>query len=103
MSDTSFWSLKLGDILTVLALGLSPLVAVLLQKWFESRGATLNQRRWIFKTLMTTRTAPLDLNHVQALNMIALEFRDRKYQALRRKWEILFEASQRRVSGSTMA
>jgi hypothetical protein len=37
---------------------------------------------------MTTRTAPLDSNHVQALNMIALEFRDRKYEALRRKWEI---------------
>ena len=82
MSDT-FWTLKLGDILTILAVGLSPLIAVLLQKWFESKGATLNQRRWIFKTLMTTRTAPLDLNHVQALNMIALEFRDRKYEALR--------------------
>lgn len=88
MPDTSFWSLKFGDILMILAVGLSPLVAVLIQKWFESRGATLSQRRWIFKTLMTTRTAPLDLNHVQALNMIALEFRDRKYETLRRKWEL---------------
>src|ERR1700751_4348065 len=88
MPDPAFWSLKFGDILTICAIGLSPLVAVWLQKWFERIGSTHGQRLWIFKTLMTTRTAPLDLNHVQALNMIVLEFRDRKYEALRRKWEI---------------
>jgi hypothetical protein len=88
MEPSSFWSLKLGDILTILAVGLSPLIAVLLQKWFEQRGATHNQRLWIFKTLMATRTAPLDLNHVNALNMIPLEFRDKRYKDLLRQWEI---------------
>ena len=60
MLDSSFWSLKFGDILTICAVGFSPLVAVGLQKWFEQIGSTHRQRLWIFKTLMTTRTAPLD-------------------------------------------
>jgi hypothetical protein len=88
MLDPSFWSLKFGDILTICAIGFSPLVAVGLQKWFERIGSTHGQRLWIFKTLMTTRTAPLDLNHVQALNMIVLEFRGKRYGRLRRQWEI---------------
>jgi hypothetical protein len=59
MLDSSFWCLKFGDILTICAIGSSPLVAVGLQKWFERIGSTQGQRLWIFKTLMTPRTAPI--------------------------------------------
>jgi hypothetical protein len=37
---------------------------------------------------MSTRSAPLDLNHVQALNMITLDFRDKRHAKVRRWWEI---------------
>jgi hypothetical protein len=88
MQDTSFWSLKFGDVLMILAVGLSPLIAVLLQKWFEKVGSTHKQRLWIFRTLMSLRSAPLEPSHVQALNMITLDFRGRRYAQVRRRWEI---------------
>src|SRR5271165_5569531 len=88
MQDTSFWSLRFGDLLTILAVGLSPLVAVLLQKWFEKVGSTHQQRLWIFRTLMSLRSAPLEPSHVQALNMITLDFRGKRYAQVRRHWEI---------------
>src|ERR1700719_4313299 len=88
MQETSFWSLKFGDLLMISAVGLSPIVAVFLQKWFEKVGSTNRQRHWIFRTLMVTRLAPLDLNHAQALNMIPLDFKGKKYSQIRRRWEI---------------
>jgi hypothetical protein len=88
MQDTSFWSLKLGDLLMISAVGLSPLIAVLLQKWFEKVGSTHQQRLWIFRTLMSLRSAPLEPSHVQALNMITLDFRGKRYAQVRRHWEI---------------
>jgi hypothetical protein len=88
MQEASFWSFKFGDLLMIAAVGFSPLVAVALQKWFERVGSTNRQRHWIFQTLMSTRSAPLDLNHVQALNMITLDFRGKRFKQVRRCWEI---------------
>jgi hypothetical protein len=88
MQDTSFWSLKLGDLLMISAVGLSPLIAVLLQKWFEKVGSTHQQRLWIFRTIMSLRSAPLEPGHVQALNMITLDFKGKQYAQVRRHWEI---------------
>ncbi|HEY0429017.1 MAG TPA: DUF6680 family protein [Pyrinomonadaceae bacterium] len=53
---------------------LAPILAVQAQKWLE-RGRERKQRReWVFKTLMATRAYPISQPHVEALNLIDIEF-----------------------------
>ena len=68
------WTLKLGDIAIVLATCLGPILAVQAQKWVE-RGQQQQQRRIaIFRTLMATRRQALSPAHVEAINVIPIEF-----------------------------
>jgi hypothetical protein len=66
--------MTISDWLMIIAVVLGPILAVqtqkLIEKWKEARGRKLG----IFKTLMATRGARLSPQHVQALNMIDLEF-----------------------------
>lgn len=66
--------MELTDILIVLATLVSPFLAVAAQKALERWRSRHDQKIWIFKTLMATRATTLSPNHVQALNMIDLEF-----------------------------
>jgi hypothetical protein len=80
--------MTISDTVMVFAVLLAPFLAVFAQKqiekWRERRGTKL----WIFKTLMATRRATLSPNHVQALNMIDLEFsgKSRKEREVKRIW-----------------
>ena len=64
----------------------APFFAVFAQRaietWREKRGRRLS----VFKSLMATRGAALSLQHVQALNMIELEFTKPGDEAIRRAW-----------------
>lgn len=51
-----------------------PVAAVQAQKWIERRQAKRKGKDYVFRTLMATRAARLSPEHVQALNMIDLEF-----------------------------
>lgn len=66
--------MDVSNYLMILAVLLSPLIAIRVQKyiekWQESRVRKLN----IFKTLMATRGTPISPQRVGALNMIDLEF-----------------------------
>jgi hypothetical protein len=62
------------DILTIIAVLLSPVIAVRVEKFIENSRADKSRKIAIFKTLMATRGTKLSIDHVTALNQIDLEF-----------------------------
>lgn len=77
----------MNEILTILAVLLAPLLAVQVQKRVEIFREERGRKIWVFKTLMATRANNVSAEHVQALNMIDLEFRGRKYKAVTDAWK----------------
>jgi hypothetical protein len=67
-------SISLENWLTILAILLSPLVALLIQKWLEDRRARQGRKIHIFRELMANRASRLAPAYVQALNGIEVEF-----------------------------
>jgi hypothetical protein len=66
--------MKLTDILIIAATFLGPILAVQAQKIVEIIRERRQRKLWVFHTLMATRAARLSTEHVQALNMIDLNF-----------------------------
>lgn len=66
------------NIIMVIAIISGPIVAVQVQKFIERLRARRQAKETIFKTLMSTRGTPISVHHVQALNMIDLEFYGKK-------------------------
>ena len=64
--------------LTVVAIIIGPILAVQTQKFIERRGAERQRKLQIFKSLMATRGAVLSPVHVEALNLIDVEFSQKK-------------------------
>jgi hypothetical protein len=79
--------MTLNEFLTILAVLLAPLLAVQVQKWLEVFREERGRKLWIFKTLMATRAATVSPEHVQALNMIDLEFRGKGYRTVTIAWK----------------
>lgn len=79
--------MKLTDFLMILAVLLAPLVAVQVQKNLEVFREVRGRKLWIFKTLMATRAATVSPEHVQALNMIDLEFREKRFKNVTTTWK----------------
>lgn len=69
--------MTISDILMIIAVLVAPFFAVYVQKKIETWKSQRDTKLWIFKTLMATRGATLSPQHVQALNMIDLEFSDK--------------------------
>src|SRR5882672_837766 len=82
-------AITITDGLLITSTLLSPFLAVFVQKKIEEWREAKNAKLWIFKTLMATRTATLSFNHVQALNMIDLEFSasKKKEKAVKDIWK----------------
>jgi len=80
--------MTIADWLMIFAVLFAPLIAVQVQKYLEhyreDRGRKLN----VFKMLMATRAATVSAEHVQALNMIDLEFRGKKYKEVTDAWKM---------------
>ncbi len=60
--------------LTILAVLLSPLIALRVQAWLEDRRSRYNRKLTIFRNLMTTRASRMAPQHIEALNSIEIEF-----------------------------
>jgi hypothetical protein len=76
------------DILTIIAILLSPVIAVQVDKFIEKSRAERNRKIGIFKTLMATRGTKLSIDHVTALNQIDLEFYgNKKFQKVVNAWK----------------
>ena len=71
------------------AIIIGPILAIQIQKFIEDRKEKRNRKMQIFKTLMTTRANPLSISHVEALNMIDIEFYDNK--KLKEAWRLLLD------------
>jgi hypothetical protein len=81
-----------SEILMVLAVLLAPVVAIQVSVYLERRRERLGRRRDIFRTLMATRASRLAPTHVEALNMIDLEFygKDQQLRAVREAWKAYY-------------
>ena len=78
--------MTLNNVLMVLAVLLSPFLAVFAQSRINSLLERRGQKLWIFRTLMATRGNRLSLEHVQALNSIVLFFDSKKDKIIVEKW-----------------
>lgn len=68
------WTIKVTDLATVFAALLSPLIAVQVTEWIRRSQEARNRKLHVFRTLMSTRAASLAPTHVEALNLIDIEF-----------------------------
>ncbi len=66
------------EILTIIALFGGPLAAVQIQKYIEKFKERRDRKLYIFKTLMGSRGERVSFEHVRALNMIDIEFYNKK-------------------------
>jgi hypothetical protein len=83
--------MTLTESLTILAIITAPIVAVQVQKNLEIFREERGRKLWIFKTLMATRAANISAEHVQALNMIDLEFREKRYKNVTTAWKVYLD------------
>ena len=75
----------------IIAVLLSPVIAIQVEKFLEKRRATKNRKIEIFKTLMATRGSTISFDHVAALNRIDLEFTGKKYKKVIDAWKDYFD------------
>lgn len=68
------WTIKVTDLAVVFAALLSPLIAVQVTEWIRRNQEARNRKLHVFRTLMSTRAASLAPTHVEALNLIDIEF-----------------------------
>ena len=88
----------ISDGLLIAATFVGPIVAVQVQKFLERVHAEQNRREKIFKTLMATRAVRLSPSHVEALNMIDIEFPSKsgRFKEVRSAWKAYFTHLQER-------
>ncbi len=75
------------DIIMTSAVILGPIFAVQAQKVIELFQDTRKRRMTLFKTLMSTRAERLNRDHVQALNMIDIEFYGRQLPIIKTRYQ----------------
>jgi len=77
------------NVAIIVATLLGPVFAVQVQKYLERWRDESEGRKRVFKTLMATRAARLAPTHIEALNLIDLEFPStkRRFKRLRSAWK----------------
>ncbi|WP_083386160.1 DUF6680 family protein [Methylomonas sp. LWB] len=78
--DTKDWIMTISVIM-------GPILAVQAQKFLENFSEKRERRVRLFKTLMSTRAERLNRDHVQALNMIDIEFYGRMIPLIRTRYQ----------------
>ncbi len=81
------------EVLMISAVIVGPILAVQVQKIIEFWREKRKRKIEIFKTLMATRGNPVSFPHVQALNMIDLEFcgNNKKEKEVSRLWKLYLD------------
>lgn len=80
------WTVRISDIVVILAIISGPIAAVTITEYLRKRQDERGRKIHIFRTLMATRSAPLAGSHVEALNLIEVEF-----QSSRRKEKVVLD------------
>lgn len=81
--------MTISDWLVISAIIIAPILAVQVQKLIEKGHEKKTKKMQVFKTLMSTRATPLSVFHVEALNMIDIEFYDDK--KVTDAWKLLLD------------
>lgn len=68
------WTVKITDLVMIVAIFAGPFLAVYVTERQRKRADIRNRKIHIFRTLMATRSAPLVGAHVEALNLLEVEF-----------------------------
>lgn len=81
------------NILTLIAMFMGPIVALQLQRYLERRRELQQRKLWIFRAIMSNRATILNVNYVQALNLIDIDFAgdNKKDKAVRVAWKVLLD------------
>ena len=74
------WTVRVSDIVMILAVFVGPIVAVQLTEWLRTSKELRERRDSIFRTLMSTRSATLAPAHIEALNLVDVLFHSKKPQ-----------------------
>jgi hypothetical protein len=74
----SLYGLQPTEWLTLLAIILGPLFAVIVTILFEAKRRSRDQRLQVFRILMTTRHLPGDANYSNSINLVPIEFHDNR-------------------------
>ena len=78
-------TLTIGEVLTIIAITSSPLVAIQVQVWLEKYRVYARRQHEVFRMLMATRQSQLNANHIDALNRIDVDFYG--ISILRLRWQ----------------
>ena len=80
--------MRISDLIMTAAVILGPILSVRIQQWIELQRQQRERKLWLFRTLMLFRGNPQREEHVQALNLIDIEFdsRDIKDVSVREAW-----------------
>ena len=86
-------AIKFVEWLTIVAIVLGPVAAVQAQKWLERQKEHRSRQLYIFRILMATRATRLAPDHVTALNMIDMDFSEKrkKEKPVVRAWRVLLD------------
>lgn len=68
------WSVKVTDLIMIGVAFLGPIAAVQISEFLRSKADAKNRRVHIFRTLMATRSATLLGTHIEAINLVEVEF-----------------------------
>jgi len=83
--------MTVSDWMMIVAVLVAPLLAVQAQKRLEILRENRERKLRVFKVLMATRANTVSQEHVQALNMIDLEFVGKKYDGVTGAWRTYLE------------
>ena len=81
--------MTISDWLVILAIIVAPVLAVQIQRFIENKKEIKTRKMQIFRTLMSTRATRLDAKHIEALNMIDIEFFENK--KITEAWKLLLD------------
>lgn len=82
------WTIKLTDVLMVVATLLSPFLAVQVSELLRASTAARDARQKVFHVLMSTRGARMSPEHVGALNRIDLVFPTQRFAKVGDTWSL---------------
>lgn len=74
------FTIKITDIIMIGAIVIGPILAVQITEYLRNLKDIRDRKVYIFRTLMATRSAPLLGVHIEALNLVELEFHSNKAQ-----------------------
>ncbi len=89
------------DVLTVVAIVLSPLVAVLVSMWLQDRKEKRHRQYWVFATIVSNRHQKTTADVVQALNTIDIAFANDR--TVRELWKDYLEIAELDMSKASAA